>query len=75
MAKVSTLKQEGKASYGIKVETEKETFVIPVVDVRDGDEARNQGERILKAANQSRFMRPSFSEMGRSYQVSRKDQY
>jgi len=33
--KVSTLKQDGKLSYGIKVETAEDVFVIPVIDVRD----------------------------------------
>jgi len=77
MTKVSTLKQEGRFSYGIKVQNDGNRrqwhdFVIPVIDVRDGEDARYQATQIQKAANQSRFMKPSFSVIGNSYQVSHK---
>lgn len=70
--KISHLKKENKFSYGIKVETEKDAFVIPVVDVRDGEDARRKAENIIKSQNKGKFMQPSFSVMGYSYQVSRK---
>jgi len=70
--KISTLKKGNKFSYGIKVKTEKETFVIPVVDVRDGEKERAISKSIIKAQNQSKFTKPSYSVMGHSYHVSRK---
>lgn len=73
--KVTTLKQEGRLSYGIKVETSKETFVIPVLDVRDGDAAREQITHTQTTSNYhkgSRFMRPSYAGWGGCYQNSYK---
>ena len=70
--KVSPSGIEGKLSYNINVETEKEMFVIPVVDVRDGDTARKVAEAAIKASNSSRFMKPTFSSVGGSYQTSHK---
>lgn len=52
---------------GIKVETEKETFVIPVRDVRVN---RVKAEAAIKANNintGSKFLRPSYSLMGYRY--------
>ena len=77
MTTVSTLKQDGKLSYGIKVETkgnrrEQPTFVIPVIDVRDGYAERKLANKIMKSAKQSKFMRPTFGLGGNSYQVSQK---
>ncbi len=80
MTKVSTLKQDNRLSYGIKVETkgnrrEQRDFVIPVMDVRDGSAERGAANTILKAAKQSKFMRPTYSQGGNSYQVSQKGKY
>lgn len=61
-----------KTLVGIKVQTEEDTFVIPVVDVRHD---RGKAEFILKSSRAqqgSRFMKPSYSLTGFSYQVSRK---
>lgn len=60
---------------GIQVETEEDKFVIPVVDVRISPEARKKAESIIKnnrAEQGSKFFRPSFSVLGRSYNVSQK---
>lgn len=73
MTKTTTVKREGQLSHLIKVETSKETFTIPVFDVRDGLPARSRANQILKGANYksgSRFMRPSFSVNGNCYQNS-----
>ena len=77
MTKVSTLKQDGKLSYGIKVENKGnrrqwKDFVIPVIDVRDGSVSRTHAKQMVKAVNRSKFMRPTFSAGGNSYQVSQK---
>lgn len=52
------------------VETDK--FYIPVIDVRDGKEQRDIVNRIERATNQSKYMRPTFSVIGRCYQASHK---
>lgn len=61
---------------GIQVETEEDgKFVIPVVDVRVSPAARQKAESILKnsrASQGSKFFSPSFSVLGRSYNVSQK---
>lgn len=57
---------------GIRVKTDKETFDIPVADVRYSDESRKEVEAINKAANQSKYMKPTFSLWGYSYQSSMK---
>lgn len=67
---------EEKRVVGIKVETHDDEFTIPVVDVRVSPEQRKRAERILKASRTqtgSKFMKPSYSMMGYSYNVSRKD--
>lgn len=73
MTKVSTLKKEGQLSHVIKVETSKETFNIPVIDVRDGLASRIRANGIIKAANYrrgSQYMTSSFSVNGNCYQNS-----
>lgn len=73
--KISVLKREGKLSYGIKVETDKGSFVIPVIDVRDGESERGFVANTIKQSNVqngSRFLRPSYSVRGLSYQNSYK---
>lgn len=73
MTKVTTLKKENQLSHIIRVETAKDTFDIPVLDVRDGLPARSRANGILKARNYrtgSRFMKPSYSVGGNSYQNS-----
>lgn len=77
--KVSRLTKENTYSYGIKVETEKRgTLVVPVIDVRDGQHARNDGNRLWKNSRVSKgsnFMRPSFSVNGNCYQSSQKSNF
>lgn len=75
MTKVSTLKQDGKLSYDIKVQTAKDKFVIPVIDVRDGEVARDRVNQIIKSQHRSKFTNPSYSAGGNSYQVSQKKSY
>lgn len=75
MTTVTTLKQDNRCSYGIKVETDKQDFVIPVIDCRDGEEARKRTARTEKQVRNNRgskFMKPSYSVMGNCYQVSHK---
>ena len=68
--------QEGvKTLVGIKVETEDDKFVIPVVDVRVNEDHRRMAEQITKSSNGhkgSKFMKQSYSLLGRSYNVSQK---
>lgn len=70
--KVTVLPVENKRSYGIKVETDKQDFIIPVIDVRDGEEERKKVNQMIKASNRSKYTQPSFSVCGNSYQVSHK---
>ena len=75
--KQTTYKQiskEGKLSYKIEVTTHDDKFIIPVVDVRDGDETRKEIQLGLKLSrgNKSKFLTESFSGIGRSYSVSPK---
>lgn len=77
MTTVSTLRQDGKHSYGIKVETtgnrrEQPDFVIPVMDVRDGEPARQRIIQTIKSASRSKYMPATYSAGGNSYQVSQK---
>ena len=73
MTKKTNLFNKDNQLIGIKVETDKEQFIIPVADVR-----RNRGlvESIIKASNiskGSKFFKPSFSILGYSYNHSMKD--
>lgn len=72
---VEFLKNEDKASYGIKVTTKEDVFVIPVLSVRDGQPTRDRINYMAKNNNirkGSKFMQPSYSVGGNSYQVSQK---
>ena len=60
-----------KEIVGIRVETDKGFFTIPIVDVRRSDDQRRKAERMNKGTK-SKFMSPSFSGNGLSYQVSHK---
>lgn len=71
MTKTKNIERDGRV-IGIHVETDKESFTIPVADVRIN---RKMVERIQKAANiqtGSKYFRPSFSWSGYSYNMSRK---
>lgn len=75
MTKVSTIKKEGQLSHAIRVETDNDTFNIPVIDVRDGEKARISAEKVLKQANiakGSKYFKPTFSLYGYSYNLSMK---
>ena len=64
-----------KTLVGIKVETPKETFIIPVVDVRTSERHREAAEDIIKQSNifkGSRFFKQSYSWYGFSYNTSMK---
>ena len=65
---------EGKKSYGIQVLTPKdESFMIPVIDARDDEEARLTVEAMNKDSNRvrgSKFFKGSNSLIGRSYNES-----
>lgn len=50
-----------------------EKFTIPVIDVRRGEDARRMATHITKTTNSqrgSKFMKPSYSVMGKCYQNS-----
>lgn len=80
--KVEVLKAEDRYSYGIKVTTfhrfsgeQKDEFIIPVIDVRDGDEHRRAAEKLERAGNAvkgSKFIKPTFSWYGINYNTSTK---
>lgn len=75
MTTISKIQQEGKCSYELLVTTKDDKFKIPVVDVRDGDQAREKANAILKSSkvtSNSKHMRPTFAQGGGCYQVSRK---
>lgn len=60
---------------GVRAETYKEEFVIPVVDVRKSDKHRERAARMQKAVNiknGSKFFKPTYSGMGYSYNTSMK---
>lgn len=55
---------------GIQVETNKETFTIPVVDVRTSENHRKKATKIIKNRNAhqgSKFMKTSYSLWGYKY--------
>jgi hypothetical protein len=72
MTKKFNLINKNKQLVGYKIETDKDSFIIPVVDVRRNEDQRRIAERMVKNNNRSKFMHPSFSQIGLSYQVSRK---
>lgn len=50
-------------------------FVIPVVNVKNGEASREKANNIIKQVNRqmgSKFMRPSYSVIGGCYQNSHK---
>lgn len=67
--------REDKRSHGIKVQTHDDAFVIPVIDVRDGENERAAVNNIQKNQRRytgSKFMSRSYAVGGNSYQVSHK---
>ena len=73
--KVTKILSENKLSHLIEVETFgiiPKKFHIPVMDVRDGEEEREIGVKILKTNNTSKFLKPSYGIGGNSYQQSYK---
>lgn len=71
--KVTILKKDNIKSYGIKVSTEKNgTFVVPVIDVRDGEGARKDADILQKnkrATQGSKYLQRTFGAAGGSYQA------
>jgi len=54
---------------------EGETIKVPVIDLTESEQHRKLGEHFLKADRinrGSKFMKPTFSVSGKSYQVSQK---
>lgn len=71
--KVSKITHDDKLSHGLKIETPKgEIHMVPVIDVRDGQDERDRIKRVIKSTNRSSFLHPSFGEGGGSYQASYK---
>lgn len=72
---VENVIKEGEV-VGIRVQTEdKGTFVVPVVDVRRGPKNREAAKKMLKQENiqrGSKYIKPSHSIMGYSYNASMK---
>lgn len=74
--KSQILKNSNDQIVGIRItpakgRKDKRPFNIPVVDVRNGDEARQKANSMAKGTN-SRFIKPSFSGLGLSYNSSKK---
>lgn len=69
------LLSKDKSLVGVEVKTEDDKFIIPVVNVTKSDSRRKFGEKIIKSSNAtkgSKYLKPSFSEWGKSYQISHK---
>lgn len=67
---VTNLKDKSDNVIGIRVETLKETFTIPVLDVRRSDGTRRRANEFIKDANAhrgSKFLKPSYSLYGYRY--------
>lgn len=64
---LSHLVNKNNELVGIRIETEKETFTIPLADVRRN---RKQVDKIIKASNiqqGSKYIKPSYSVAGYHY--------
>lgn len=46
------------------------TFHIPMIDVRDGDDARQAAKALISRSSQSKYIRPSESFLGLTYNTS-----
>lgn len=67
---VSHLKDNAGNLVGIKVKTSKETFIVPVLDVRRNEDARRRANAFIRAGNiqrGSKFMKISYSGYGYRY--------
>ena len=69
MATRKNILDKDKNIIGIEVTTDSKKFVIPVADVRVN---RERAESIIKAQNSSKFLKPSYSWKGYSYNTSMK---
>lgn len=65
-SKVSNLVNKDKVVVGIKVEAPTETFRIPVIQPKDAAAFEKQNPQ------PSKFIKPSYSLLGYSYNTSRK---
>lgn len=73
--KVEILQPENKLSFSYRVTTDQEQFIIPVVDVRDGDAYVKRVAELEKGANRqkgSKFFLPTASWFGATYNQSMK---
>lgn len=69
-SKVSHLtKGEGdeKRLIGIKVENDKESFIVPIIDGVKNPQQANLAIKAVNVQTGSRFFKPSYSVLGRSY--------
>lgn len=67
---VTNLKNSDDQLVGIHVKTHEDEFTVPVVDVRRSEDQRRKAKRIMKESNRakgSKFIRPSYSWYGYSY--------
>lgn len=72
--KTEVISDPSLRSHVIKVTpVSKPAFYIPVVDVRDGEEQRESANRMIKANASSKYMKPSYSVVGPSYNQSMKE--
>lgn len=75
MTKIIKIPSEGLLSYSLEVLTDKDHFLIPIVDVRDGDAWRKRAEDIEKYYNQSKgskYFKATETWSGFTYNQSRK---
>lgn len=49
-----------------------ESFVVPVVDVRISAQHRASANACIKATNKTKYLQPSYSVLGYSYNLSMK---
>ncbi len=66
---------EGKRSHEIHMRTKHDfPVVVPVIDVRDSEEARKAARQMQRNSNsKSKYMVPTFGSGGGSYQSSPKN--
>lgn len=72
MTEATSLRQEDRYSHLIKItpKSNKRSFFIPVIDVRDGEEQREAAKNMLKASNilrGSKYLKPTYTMFGENY--------
>jgi hypothetical protein len=62
-----TMPKEGLHSHAIRCESKRDgKFLVPVIDVRDGEKARQRAKE-MQRQNGSKFFGTSYSLVGRPY--------